>query len=118
MPDMFTITDEAKAYVTELLSRHEGKALAVRINDRGCGGHKYEWGLIDWDAARSHDEVMDWPSGRLVVDGHSVVFMIGSILALESSAWDTRLSWQNPMVASTCGCGESFSLAGEGGCAS
>lgn len=118
MADMFDITDEAKAYITDLLSQHPGKALGVLINDKGCGGHKYQWGLLPWDGAEQHDEVIDWPDGRLVIDAHSVMWMLGSRLVLESSPWDTRLAWVNPMVASTCGCGDSFSLAGESSCGS
>ena len=116
MPDMFEITDEAKAYITDLLVEHPDRCLAVRVNDKGCGGHKYEWALFPWDAPGQHDEVIDWPGGRLMIDAASVMWMIGSRLTLESTPWDTRLAWVNPMVTSTCGCGESFSF--DGGCGS
>lgn len=113
---MFDISDDAKTYITELLAQHPGQCLGVLINDKGCGGHKYQWGLLPWDGAEQHDEIVDWPGGRLVIDAHSVMWMIGSRLELERSQWDQRLVWVNPMVSSTCGCGDSFSLAGEGGC--
>ena len=118
MKDIVTVTEEAKTYISDLLQEHPGKCLAVRINDKGCGGHKYEYALFDWDAQGPGDEVMDWPGARLMIDSSSVMWMIGSTLALESSPWDQRLAWVNPMATATCGCGESFSLTGSGGCGS
>lgn len=116
MAQAVEISTAAQDYISELLQQHPGRCLAVRINDKGCGGHKYEWGLLPWDGVDATDEVIDWPGGRLIIHHASLLWMIGSRLELENTPWDTHLSWINPAVTSTCGCGESFALAGQSSC--
>ena len=108
-----TLTESAQAHIADILANNPGKHLRVSINNRGCSGHKYEYELRDWDDRARFDEVVDWPGGRLVIDGASLMALIGSELDLQSTQFESQLVWRNPMAVNACGCGESFQLASD-----
>lgn len=109
-----TLTDMAKGHIATILAGNPGKHLRVSINNRGCSGHKYQYDLMDWDDVRPLDEVVDWENGRLVVDGMSLLGLLGSRLDLRTDRFESQLVWENPMATNHCGCGESFQLSGSG----
>jgi iron-sulfur cluster assembly protein len=109
MRDLINITDEAKSYINKLCGG-DGRLIKVRINNKGCSGHSFEYSTILDDDIKKFDEVMRWPGGGLVIDGSSVMHVIGSTLELKSSLMENFLSWNNPQAGDHCGCGVSFSL--------
>ena len=108
-----TLTESAQAHIGAILAHNPGKHLRVAVNNKGCSGHKYEYDLRDWDDTAKFDEVVDWPGGRLVIDGASLMALIGSELDLQSTQFESQLVWRNPMAVNACGCGESFQLASD-----
>lgn len=104
------ISDDAMEHISQILRNNPGKHLRVGINDRGCSGHKYQYDLRDWDDMEIYDEVIDWPMGRMVIDGHALMFMIGSRLELRGDQFSKQLVWENPFAHNQCGCGESFQI--------
>ena len=48
--------------------------------------------------------------GALVIDGMSLMYLLGSEISLESSIMGTKLIITNPQVTSSCGCGESINI--------
>lgn len=113
MPSAVEVTDAAKAHVSRILEGNPGKHIRVSINNKGCSGHKYQYDLADWDDVRPLDEVVEWPGGRLVIDGMSLLGLIGSRLDLRSDMFESQLVWLNPRAVNACGCGESFQLSGD-----
>lgn len=111
MKEAVTITPAAKQYISEVLKNNPGKHLRVGVDNRGCSGHKYAYELRDWDQFNKFDEVVDWVDGRLVLDSASILSVIGSILDLKTTEFESQLIWSNPLAINTCGCGESFQLA-------
>jgi iron-sulfur cluster assembly accessory protein len=107
------ITDAAKAHIAAILANNPGKHLRVSINNRGCSGHKYEYELRDWDDREKFDETVDWTGGRLVIDGTSLLGLVGSELDLQTTQFESQLVWHNPMAVNACGCGESFQLVSD-----
>ena len=104
------ITDRAKTHIASILANNPGKHLRVSINNKGCSGHKYEYELRDWDDRAKFDETVDWDDGRLVIDGTSLMALLGSELDLQTTQFESQLVWHNPMAVNACGCGESFQL--------
>jgi len=104
------ITDAARAHIAAILARNPGKHLRVSVNNKGCSGHKYEYELRDWDETAKFDETVDWEGGRLVIDGTSLMALLGSELDLQTTQFESQLVWHNPMAVNACGCGESFQL--------
>lgn len=109
MTPVIYMTPAAEAYVTEILAKNPGKHLRVSVNNKGCAGHKYQYDLRDWDDIQKLDETVNWANGRLVIDGRSMMLLLGSTLDLHQTDFEQQLVWDNPMASSTCGCGASFS---------
>lgn len=107
--DVVTVTPAAREYINQ---RCDGDTLvSVRINNRGCSGHSYEYGLISRANANRFDEIIQWPGGGLVIDAASVMHVLGSVLDLKTSIMESYLHWENPNATDTCGCGTSFGLS-------
>lgn len=110
--DIVTVTDAAKEYINKRCNNVD-MLVSVRINNRGCSGHSYEYGLISRANTRRFDEIIEWPGGGLVIDSASVMHVLGSVLDLKTSIMERYLYWQNPNAVDTCGCGTSFGLVSE-----
>ena len=104
------ISERAMAYISELCAGGE-KLLMVKVNNKGCSGHSYEYSLVDQSILGRLDEVISWDGGALVISGPSVMHLIGSHLDLISDHMQSQLVWSNPQAVNMCGCGESFSLS-------
>lgn len=111
MASVIDMTPAAQAHITTILGANPGQHLRVSISNRGCSGHKYHYELRPWDSAGPMDEIIDWPDGRMVIDGLSLFGLIGSRLDLREDRFETQLIWENPMAVNACGCGESFGLS-------
>jgi iron-sulfur cluster assembly protein len=82
--------------------------LRVSVIGGGCSGLQYQVELQDGPANR--DIVVETAGVRVVVDPKSAIYVAGSevdyVEALQNSGFKIR----NPNAASTCSCGESFSV--------
>lgn len=107
--NIVNITEDAKEYINQ---RCDGvnTIVAVKINSKGCSGHKYEYSLIHPTKVGSMDEIIMWEGGGIAISAFSVMHMIGSTLDVKKSAMEEILHWINPNAINQCGCGESFSL--------
>ena len=47
---------------------------------------------------------------KLVVDGMSLMYVIGTVLDYEQKLGSSTLVFKNPNEVSSCGCGKSFSV--------
>ena len=110
MKSAVTITEVAQVHIAQILSSNPGKHLRISISNKGCSGHKYEYALRDWDNRERFDEVIDWPNGRLVIESKSLMGLLGSVLDLKTTQFESQLVWANPLAVNACGCGESFQL--------
>jgi iron-sulfur cluster assembly protein len=104
------LTPRAGAKVAALLAqqgRPQG-VLRVSVIGGGCSGLQYQVELQDGPANR--DIVVETAGVRVVVDPKSAIYVAGSevdyVEALQNSGFKIR----NPNAASTCSCGESFSV--------
>jgi iron-sulfur cluster assembly accessory protein len=107
--DILTVTDSAKTYIN---GRCDGGRylVSVKINNKGCSGHSYEYSLIEPSQVHPMDEVITWSGGGLAISSLSVMYVIGSTLDVNQSVMEQYLVWNNPNAVDTCGCGVSFSL--------
>jgi len=106
---MITLTAGAAARVRELLQR-EGRpsaALRLRVTTGGCSGLRYE---LAFDDARDADHELDQHGVRIVVDPKSAPHLADLILDYADGLNESGFRIENPNAATTCGCGESFSV--------
>lgn len=107
--DPITITPAAEHHIGTYLSANPGKMLLIRVNNKGCAGHKYAYELIDADLVGADFDVIERAWGKVAIDKSSILWLLGSTLDLRTDSLGTQLSWNNPLAVGTCGCGDSFS---------
>ena len=77
----------------------------------GCAGFKYDWGFIDKkENIGADDEVVDWHTGRLVVDETSMMYVAGTKIDWKEEVFGSQFEIINPNAKSGWGCGESFGV--------
>jgi|TARA_B100000242_G_C42799928_1_gene372075 iron-sulfur cluster assembly accessory protein len=108
----FDITDEAKNQMEKLLAKHPDKyAISLSVLGGGCAGFKYDWGFIDKkEDVGAYDEVVDWHTGKLVVDETSMMYVAGTKIDWKEEVFGSQFEIINPNAKSGCGCGESFGV--------
>jgi len=108
---MIEITQKAQEYLTDIASG-DNEIVKLALEGGGCSGFQYSWNIIENDIIdKMSDEVMMFDNGAgLVIDGPSLMYLVGSEISLESSIMGTKLIISNPQVTSSCGCGESINI--------
>lgn len=104
-----TLSNAAAARVAEI-ARKQGKPAILRLSVEGggCSGFQYRFGLADAVAA---DDLETANGGvRLVIDPVSLELIDGSEVDFVESLGGSAFRVSNPLAASGCGCGASFSV--------
>ena len=74
----------------------------------GCSGLSYKMDLEI--APKDRDIVVETGGIKVVVDPRSAIYVTGSELDYVESLEESGFKFRNPNAASTCSCGESFSV--------
>ena len=106
-----TITDAAVEYAKKRLAQRGTPDAAIRLGVRGggCSGFSYVIEFSD-EPARERDLVFDAGGVRFYVDKKSFVYLAGSALDFEKTLVFQGFKFKNPLEASRCGCGHSFTV--------
>lgn len=84
-------------------------ALRVGVKGGGCAGLTYVTEFTD-AAPSPRERVYDFFGLSVYVDERSLRYIQGSVLDYEKTLMHQGFKWQNPLEASTCGCGMTFSV--------
>ena len=107
-PDI-ALTASAAQRVAAIAARQNKPAiLRLSVDGGGCSGLQYKFGLAD--APASDDTVAETDGVRLVVDEISLDLIRGARVDYVESLGGAAFKVDNPMAASGCGCGTSFSV--------
>ena len=93
------------------VARAEGKAearLRVSVSGGGCSGFQYLFALDD--KSEDGDIVVERDGAAVVVDGMSLMYVIGSELDFVEDLTGSYFKVKNPNASSSCGCGTSFAI--------
>jgi iron-sulfur cluster insertion protein len=92
------------------IAEKQGKPAILRlaVEGGGCAGFQYKFGLAD--APETDDTIAERDGVRLVVDSMSLDLIRGSAVDYVESLGGAAFRVTNPMAASGCGCGTSFSI--------
>ncbi|CDF86087.1 iron-sulfur cluster insertion protein ErpA [Pseudomonas sp. QL9] len=82
--------------------------LRVFVTGGGCSGFQYGF-TFDEDTA-DDDTVVERDGVSLVVDPMSFQYLAGSEVDYQEGLEGSRFVIKNPNAATTCGCGQSFSI--------
>ena len=104
-----TLTERAARHVQRFLaSSGEGSRLRLGVKPTGCSGYAYVVKPVQ--DVGEHDQVFVSHGVQLVVDDQSLGFLNGTEVDFTREGLNEGFKFNNPNVAATCGCGESFSV--------
>jgi iron-sulfur cluster assembly protein len=108
---MITISDTAAKQIATLKAieqRANEAFLRVSVKRGGCSGFSYK---MDFDQAmQENDKVFESGGQKVVVDGKSLLYLIGMQLDYEGGLNGKGFVFSNPNATKTCGCGSSFGV--------
>ncbi|MFL0414272.1 iron-sulfur cluster insertion protein ErpA [uncultured Sphingomonas sp.] len=103
------LTSSAAARVAAIAVKQNRPAiLRLSVEGGGCSGFQYKFGFAD--APESGDVVVETDGVRLVVDDVSLDLVRGASVDYVESLGGAAFKVDNPVAASGCGCGTSFSV--------
>lgn len=103
---LFTLSPPAAARIRELAG--EGQRLRITVLGGGCSGFQYSMAL---DTAQNADDHIFADNGaEVVIDEISLDLLKGSQLDYTDDLMAASFVIKNPNAASSCGCGNSFSV--------
>ena len=104
-----SVTENAARQIrNQILKRGKGLGLRVGVKKVGCSGLAYTFDYAD--EIHPGDQLFEAHDAKLVVDADALSFLDGSRLDFVKEGFKQVFKFDNPNVASTCGCGESFNV--------
>ena len=106
------VTEKALQRVRAALTKQgiapEDGGLRLGIQGGGCSGMSY---AVRFDThPREHDRVFQFGDVRIFIDPKSFVYLKGTTLDWEDTLMRQGFVFRNPNVATSCGCGTSFTV--------
>ena len=110
VPSPINLTDRAVSKVKELIGGEGNPDLHLRVfvTGGGCSGFQYGFSFDDEHQEDDTEVLID--GVKMVVDGLSYQYLVGSTVDYSESLTGSQFVVENPNASSTCGCGASFSL--------
>jgi iron-sulfur cluster insertion protein len=109
-PDPFRMSERAARRISEILAR-EGQPdlrLRVSVSGGGCSGFQYDFALDD--QAEDGDIAIECAGARVVIDGMSLMYLIGCEVDYVEDLTGSYFRVTNPNATASCGCGNSFAV--------
>jgi iron-sulfur cluster assembly protein len=104
-----SLTENAARQIqNQLAKRGKGMGLRVGVRKVGCSGLAYTFDYAD--EIQPGDRTFEAHGAKLVVNADIVSILDGSRLDFVREGFKQVFKFDNPNVAITCGCGESFNI--------
>jgi iron-sulfur cluster insertion protein len=110
IPQPIQVTDRAIAKVKELVAEEQNPYLQLRVFVTGGGCSGFQYGFSFDDAHQEDDTEVEKDGVKVVVDGLSYQYLVGSVVDYSESLTGSQFVVNNPNATSTCGCGASFNI--------
>lgn len=103
------LTERAAEHVKNFLASQEGaEGLRVSVKTTGCSGYSYV--VETADQINDKDQVFESFGIKIIVDEDSFEYLKETELDYTREGLKEGFKFNNPNVAETCGCGESFTV--------
>ena len=108
--DPLTVTDSAARRIRAIVDSEGGDDIKLRIsvNGGGCSGFQYHFELDS--AEEDGDVTVERLGAKVVVDGMSLMYVLGATLDFVENLTGSYFKVDNPNASSSCGCGTSFAV--------
>jgi len=107
---MVLFTEAAAQKVRALLDEEENKSLKLRVFVTGGGCSGFQYGFTFDENQEEGDTRVDRGGVTLLVDPMSVQYLLGAEIDYKEDVQGAQFVIRNPNAATTCGCGNSFSV--------
>ena len=104
------ITDSAARRIAALKAQEEAENAFLRIAVSGGGCSGFQYGLTFDEETNPDDLVFEHGGVRVVVDEVSLDLLNGAEIDFVEDLMGASFQIRNPNAASSCGCGNSFSI--------
>ena len=105
-----TFADAAANKVKDLVEEEKNANLKLRVFVTGGGCSGFEYGFTFDEDVEEGDTQIDNGTVSLLIDPLSFQYLSGSIIDYHEDLQGSRFVVTNPNAATTCGCGNSFSI--------
>jgi iron-sulfur cluster insertion protein len=106
-----TVTESAAKRIAFLRDQEQAGAASLRIAVSGGGCSGFQYGLSFDDQTNPDDRVFERDGIAVVVDDVSLDLLNGAEVDFVEDLMGAAFQIKNPNAASSCGCGNSFSIA-------
>ena len=112
-----TMTARAADKLKEVIAKQGRTDLALRVyvTPGGCSGFSY--GMTFAEGREEDDQLVEQDGVNIVVDPMSAMYLKGSEIDFVDALMGGGFALRNPNAVWSCGCGQSFKTAGDGGTA-
>ena len=107
----FLLSDAACKRIAFLINKRNDPQIKLRISVEGggCSGFQYRYNFVTEQVAKT-DLYLEKNGAKIIIDDVSLQLIKGSILEFKEDLNGAYFSIKNPIAASGCGCGNSFSI--------
>jgi len=109
-PMKMTFSDAAAYKVKSLIVEEENENLKLRVFVTGGGCSGFEYGFTFDEDMEEDDTSIENSGVTLLVDALSFQYLAGAEIDFKEDLQGSRFVINNPNAATTCGCGNSFSI--------
>ena len=103
------LTESAAKHIrTQLAKRGHGVGLRLGVKRVGCSGFAYTMAFAD--ALGENDVAFESNGASVVIAREHLSYLEGTQVDFRREGLSEAFKFENPNVAATCGCGESFSI--------
>ncbi|MFC3607793.1 iron-sulfur cluster insertion protein ErpA [Stutzerimonas tarimensis] len=109
-PSALEFSPSAANKVKSLVTEEGNPRLKLRVFITGGGCSGFQYGFTFDEEAADDDTVVERDGVSLVVDPMSFQYLAGAQVDYQEGLEGSRFVIKNPNAATTCGCGQSFSI--------
>jgi iron-sulfur cluster insertion protein len=109
-PISMTFSDAAAFKVKALIEEEQNEHLKLRVFVTGGGCSGFEYGFTFDEDVEEDDTRVNKLGVALLIDPLSYQYLVGSVIDYKEDLQGSRFIVTNPNAATTCGCGNSFSI--------
>ncbi len=109
-PPQIVFTDAAATKVGELIREEENPNLNLRVFISGGGCSGFQYGFTFDENVEDGDSRVENQGVTLVIDPMSAQYLIGAEIDYQEDLQGAQFIIRNPNAATTCGCGQSFTV--------
>ncbi len=107
----FSLSDNACKRIAFLIKKRNDPQIKLRISIEGggCSGFQYRYNFVSEEATKD-DLYLEKDGAKVLIDLTSLELAKGSTLDFKEDLNGSYFQIKNPIAASGCGCGNSFSI--------